>query len=174
MKGGARTVRWRRPRRETVLPFGILLLLGVAAVAALAYRWQRSSTNASFPPEDLFPKPFGLKLLSPTRALPLTGAVTIAWTTDKLRPAEVLLRYTSDPLPSCGACPRPTWHVLAQLPGDATSYEWDTTALPPGDYHVEVSAIGERDRQAVYSPVLRINGGKAAGAKGAGRPASAR
>lgn len=157
-----------------MLPLGILLLLAMAAFASLVYRWQSSPAAVSFLLDDLFPNPFGLKLLSPDSAMAPTGAVTIAWAVDKRQPAEVLLRYTSDPLPSCGACPRPTWHVLARLPGEVTSYRWDTSSLPPGDYRVEVIAAKDEDRQAVYSPVLQINGGKPAGAKGSGRPASDR
>jgi len=158
-------MRWRRLRKEAMLPVGILLLFAVAAFGVLAYRLGSSPTDVTALLEELFPNPFGLKLLSPNRGGDATGVVTIAWATEKLQPAEVILRYTSDRLPSCGACPKPTWHELAQMPGDVTSYRWDTTALRPADYHVEVIAIKEKDRRSVYSPLLRITGGKAVEAK---------
>lgn len=166
--------RRRRWRRDTTLSIGAGLLLAVAALGVLAYRLSSAPSPVTHLVDDLFPNPFGLKLLSPDRDTPLTGAVTIAWATDKLQPAEVLLRYTSDPLPSCMACPRPTWHVLARLPGEVTSYRWDTTALPSGDYRVEVIATKDNDRQAVYSSLLRIDGGSTAGAKGSRRLAGDR
>jgi hypothetical protein len=100
--------------------------------------------------------------------------MTIAWATDKQPPAEVLVRYTSDPLPSCGACPRPTWHVLARLPGEATSYRWDTSSLPPGAYRIEVIATKAQDKQSVYSPLLQIARGSGAGAGGSPWPADGR
>lgn len=166
--------RGRRRRRETSLSVGAVLLLAVAAFGVLAYRLSSSPTTVTHLLDDLFPNPFGLKLLSPDSEMVLTGVVTIAWATGKRQPAEVLLRYTSDPLPSCGACPKPTWQVLARLPGEVTSYHWDTSSLPPGDYRVEVIATKEKDRQSVYSSLLRINGGSKAGAKGSRRLAGDR
>lgn len=166
--------RGRRWRRDTILSVGAVLLLAVAALGVLAYRLSSTPTTVTHLLDDLFPNPFGLKLLSPDTEMALTGVVTIAWTTEERQPAEVFLRYTSDPLPSCGACPRPTWHVLAQPPGEVTSYRWDTSSLPPGDYRVEVIASTDEDRQSVYSPLLRIDGGSRAGAKGSRRLAGDR
>ena len=148
-----------------------MLLFAVAAFGVLAYRLGSSTTDVTSLLEQVFPNPFGLNLLSPKSEEALTAVVTIAWTAEKLQPAAVVLRYTSDPLPYCGACPKPTWHTLAQMPGDVTSYAWDASSLPPGDYRVEVIVLREKDRRSVYSSLLRINGGKAAGAKGSGRPA---
>lgn len=167
-------MRWRRLRKEAIVPVGILLLFVVAAFGVLASRLGSSPTDVTALLEGLSPNPFGLKLLSPQRGGDASGVVTIGWTTEKLQPAGVILRYTSDRLPSCGACPKPTWHVLAQVPGNVTSYQWDTTALRPGDYHVEVIAIKEKDRRSVYSPRLRIKGDNAAEAKGSRRPAGDR
>jgi hypothetical protein len=166
--------RGRRRRRETILSVGAVLLLAVAAFGVLAYRLSSSPTNVTHLLDELLPNPFGLRFTSPDRPADFTGVVTIAWATAKQQPAEVLLRYTSDPLPSCGACPRPTWHVLARLPGEVTSYRWDTSSLPSGAYRVEVIATKEQDRQSVYSSLLRINGGSRAGAKGSRRLAGDR
>jgi len=157
-----------------MLSIGAGLLLAVAAFGVLAYRPGSAPTPVTHLLDDLFPNPFGLQFIAPDRPGDFTGAVTIAWATAKQQPAEVLLRYTSDPLPSCGACPRPTWHVLARLPGEVTSYRWDTSSLLSGAYRVEVIASKDQDRQSVYSPLLQITGGSRAGAEGSRRPVSER
>lgn len=164
----------RRRRRDTMLSAGAGLLLAVAALGVLAYRLSSAPTTVTHLLDDLFPNPFGLQFISPDRPGDFTGAVTIAWATAKRQPAEVLLRYTSDPLPSCGACPGPTWHVLARLPGAVTSYRWDTSSLPSRAYRVEVIASKDQDRQSVYSPLLQITGGSGAAGEGSRRAASER
>jgi len=156
-------MRWRSLRKQAIFPLGALLLVAVAALGVLASRLNSSPTDLTPLLDELFSNPFGLQLLSPSSGRDVTGVVTIAWATEKLAPTAVTLRYTSDRLPSCAACPKPTWQVLAQLPGEVTSYQWDTTLLPPGDYHVEVIAVKDKDRRSVYSPLLRINRGNAAG-----------